>query len=180
MWREQHPAIVRGWRDVNIGFLRAVHDRAEVEVGRVKFGVDGEWAYCELPSDRRIWYYNPRIESEPAFWDPETNRAVVKFDAMKQAKSGGRSWRSVTAYGGLLTENIVQAICRDLMVDAMFRAEAENLPIVLTVHDELVTEHDEKDTEAGERLHEVMTTPASWAPDWPVAAEVWTGKRYRK
>lgn len=180
LWREQHAKVVEGWRNYNFGFIRAIHDRCNVDVGRVTFGVDGDWAFCRLPDNSRIWYRNPRLESHPVPWNEDDWRATAVFDAYKSTKSGGKIWGPIRAYGGLLTENIDQAVCRNLMADKMEMAEEAGLPIVLTVHDELVTEHPEGDASAGERLQELMETPPAWAPDWPIAAEVWTGRRYRK
>jgi DNA polymerase len=82
-------------------------------------------------------------------------------------------------YGGLLTENIVQAIARDLLVAAMRRITAANFPITLHIHDEIVAEvaADRADTEQFTRL---MITPPNWASGFPIAAEAWTGSRFCK
>jgi DNA polymerase len=66
------------------------------------------------------------------------------------------------------------------MVECMWAAEEAGLPIVLTIHDELVCEVDEDDPDALKTLLEIMHRPPSFAPDWPAAAEGWEGKRYRK
>ena len=177
-WRELHPRIVEGWKQINRAFIVAVDERREVSFGRITFGVEGDWGYCILPSERKIWYYKPRIEMQETPWG--TDAPGVVFWAYKQTGSGGRSWQRIRAYGGLLVENIIQAMCRDVMVECMWAAEAAGLPIVLTVHDELVCEVDADDPDALNTLLEIMRRPPSFAPDWPAAAEGWEGKRYRK
>jgi DNA polymerase len=78
-----------------------------------------------------------------------------------------------------LTENAVQAIARDLMVAAMYRVEEAGYRIVLSVHDELVSEAEPtRDVKEYEKL--VAGPNPEWAKGCPVAAEAWTGPRYRK
>jgi DNA polymerase len=88
-------------------------------------------------------------------------------------------WFRRDAYGGLLTENVVQAMARDLLVSNMFICEAHDLPIVLTVHDEVVVES------IPSRLDEftdIMKLRPQWAIDYgiPVAVEAMASDRYRK
>jgi len=62
----------------------------------------------------------------------------------------------------------------------MFACKRKDLPIVLTVHDELVCEVDEDNETALPLLERIMTQALLWAADLPMAAEGWQGKRYRK
>jgi DNA polymerase len=88
-------------------------------------------------------------------------------------------WREVQPYGGQLTENVVSALSRELLVDRMFELEEQGYPIVFSVHDEIVTEH------AGitkETMAAIMSTRPRWAAELgvPVTAKAWVGKRYDK
>jgi DNA polymerase len=78
-----------------------------------------------------------------------------------------------------LTENVVSALSRELLVNSMFALEAAGLPIVLTVHDEVVVEHPDVTKETMQRI---MSERPPWAEKLgvPIKAKAWIGKRYRK
>jgi DNA polymerase len=78
-------------------------------------------------------------------------------------------------YGGLLTENVVQALARGLMVAAMMRLEAAGFEIVLTVHDEIVCEVDETADLA--KFRAVMEQPTAWSEAMGVPIAVETPKK---
>jgi DNA polymerase len=87
---------------------------------------------------------------------------------------------SISTWGGSLTENVVQAVARDVLVEGMLRAEEAGLPIMLHCHDEIGAEVDEKRKGCVETLEACMTAPIPWAEGLPLAAEGWEGKRYTK
>jgi hypothetical protein len=83
------------------------------------------------------------------------------------------------AYGGLWTENIVQAIARDLLAAAMMRLEAAGYHIVLHVHDEIVCEA-RIEFGSTEEFRNLITTSPDWAAGLPIAAKVRNGERFSK
>lgn len=91
-----------------------------------------------------------------------------------------KQWVRQDTYGGKLMENVVQAIARDFLAYAMLRVE--NHPfydIILTVHDEVVTESDE-DKGSSHELEMLMNQVEEWGEGCPIESEAWEGPRYRK
>lgn len=79
----------------------------------------------------------------------------------------------------VLSENITQAVSRDILKEAMFRLEAKGYTICMHVHDEIVVEVDESFGSLDEFVS-IMEQVPDWADGFPIKAEGWEGKRYRK
>ena len=122
-----------------------------------------------MPNGKLLHYANARIDGADKWGRP---RWV--YNAYRQGQ-----WREVAPYGGQLTENVVSALARELLVHAMFALEAAGYPIVFTVHDEIVVEHPDI---AKETMERIMSERPAWAEKLgvPVKAKAWVGKRYRK
>jgi len=174
--KEFAPMVPKFWYNTEEAAVRAVRYGETVRCGHVSYRVEDEWLLCRLPSGRDLYYHNPRtkmIEDDRA---PTGVKLQLQFDAWKYGQ-----WRTVDAYGGLLVENVVQGVARDIMADAMLRAEDAGYPVILTVHDELVTEPP-NDFGSAEELEAIMSERPEWVQrcNIPVAAETWEGERYRK
>ncbi|HHW4679895.1 MAG TPA: hypothetical protein ACQGQX_00160, partial [Xylella taiwanensis] len=91
-----------------------------------------------------------------------------------------RQWTRIPTYGGKLVENITQAVSRDVLAACMPAIEAAGYPIVLTVHDEIITEADHHSAFNAAHLAALMATPANWAAGLLLAAEGFETDRYRK
>lgn len=81
-------------------------------------------------------------------------------------------------YGGLLTENIVSAIARDILRDAAIRLHLHNFQIILRVHDELVLEV--SPTAPLFLIRELMAVNPPWLIGCPIDVEVEQAVRYKK
>lgn len=165
------PEVPKLWKALERAACDAVWDREPKEAYGVRYELEGRWLTARLPSGRKLWYYQPMTGIDTKF-----NRAVWNYKAWKNGHL-----ITVQAYGGLLTENVVQGLARDLLVDAMFKCRAENIPIVLTVHDEILAEVD-KQRQAQQMLKQIMEDRPTWAIDMqvPVLSECWSGQRYHK
>ena len=91
-----------------------------------------------------------------------------------------KQWTRERTYGGKLTENVVQAVARDLMAAAMLRCDGAGYPIVLTVHDEILSEPLAEMGSELSHFESLMSITPAWASGCPVAAEAWSGPRYKK
>lgn len=127
-----------------------------------------------LPSGRLLFYYDPRVDPCRASWG-----AMKECVTYMTVDSMTKKWVRTNTYGGKLAENVTQAICRDLMAEAMIRVEAAGYPVVMTVHDELVCEVPEGFGSV-EEFCAIMSEVPAWASGFPIRAEGWRGKRYRK
>lgn len=177
--KEWAPKVPEMWHGLEGAALRAVRTGEAHEAYGVVYKREDRWLTARLPSGRKLWYFNPKVVRRHMPWSTPEN-PDVRLSWTYQAMKMGRL-QTIDAFGGLLTENVVQGLARDLLVNAMFNCEREGLPIVLTVHDEIVVEVDE--WEADEvRLEKCLLDVPDWAKriQVPIAAEGWIGKRYRK
>jgi DNA polymerase len=197
---EWAPYVPEFWYDMDRAARVAMGDtsqRPEKYYG-VDFKLEGSWLTARLPSGRKLWYCDPWLmrgmakrawtkEEAGAFQATgqfplaEAGEKVSQPQVCYRAQKQGR-WVYVRAWGGLFVENVVQALARDLMVHAMFICEREHMPIVLTVHDEIVCEVDDNGQDWAKMLQQIMEDRPQWAIDMqvPVTAECWQGDRYRK
>ncbi|NBD96288.1 MAG: hypothetical protein GVY11_07430, partial [Gammaproteobacteria bacterium] len=187
--KEWAPEVPKLWRRVEDAAIYAVRTGKPTAVSVrlpdgsttrvVRYLVEGQWLTCELPSGRKLWYFGPELEHDETPWG--TPCFKLYFYADKVVGTGQKKWCRIGAYGGLLVENIVQAVARDIMRDALFRCESRGLPVVLTVHDELVTEPPVGKCSPAE-LERIMCAVEPWTQrlNIPIAAEAWNGGRYRK
>lgn len=163
-WREANPNIVRMWRDLEAAFLvgdRSVGDHLRV----VK---DGRDRYLVLPSGRSLAYRGLRSRRDVTKWGREVTR--VSFADPK--KPGLRT----DTYGGRLSENVTQAVARDILAEALVRLEGRGYEVVGHVHDEAIV----SGSYPPEEVAGVMSEPTAWSEGLPITAEGYRTSRYRK
>jgi DNA polymerase len=163
VYREKNNRIAQYWRDSENDFVEMV--KGAGRVGSVEL---------PLPSGRSLTYHNPRIIQRETPWGAMRDTAQV--DTLNSVT---RQWVSQIIWGGLLTENVVQATARDLMATAMMALELKGYNVILSVHDEIICEVPD-DFGSLEEMIEIMTRVPAWADGCPVNAEGKEGKRYRK
>ncbi len=193
-WRAANQKIVNYWYDLEAAVASAMTEGCTASAGpigrQVKFKKSGSFLWALLPSGRALCYPYPELRMVTTPWGEEkeqlTFMTVVDMAQKKKAKtlpdpnSKGK-WQRVSTYGGSLAENMTQAIARDLLADAMRAIEAEGFEIIFHVHDEVVAEVKQfRAAYALERMEALMSVTPPWAKGLPLAAEAWSGKRYRK
>lgn len=180
-YRTLYGKIPQFWRDIERAAIAAVQDPGSIQIcgrnGAIRYTMRGNILWCILPSGRMLAYFSPELKMRRL---PEPYEDIEKLSLSFVGVDGmTRKWRRQHTYGGHLTENVVQAMARDLMAGAMLRLEAAGYPVILTVHDEVLTEPLVGHGSVGE-FERIMTTLPPWAEALPVAAEAWEGERYRK
>jgi DNA polymerase len=180
-WRAAHPNIKKYWFALNDAFWDAMHHpgitysinrRVTIEFLLDSFRLPILW--LTLPSGRQLSYPDIKIrKASPYEKDFGKGRGVYFMD-----NTQGR-WRGVRVYGGLITENVVQAVARDLLAEAIKRLDEANFKIVTHTHDEVVVE-ERKDSNRFGQFNEIMNATPDWAEGLPIVAKPWQDVRYVK
>jgi DNA polymerase len=140
---------------------------------------------CTLPSGRKLFYQDAclTISKEKIKAAKEAGKQLTfekDSDLVHKAlliKGGSRVMQKL--YGGLLVENVVQALARDILAHVLLRMNVHGFHIVMHVHDEVVCEEVyTKDTY--ELFQKLSTARPDWAEGLPLASDCWRGIRYRK
>ncbi len=176
-FRRVNSPIVKLWEMLGRAAIAAVENPGKkYTINRTAWSVSGGFLWCELPSGRKLAYPSPSVRYESGKWHGK--QPVLYFWGVDSLT---KKWAEQRAWGGVLTENVVQAIARDLMAEAMLRIEGTgHWQIVLSVHDELIAERQIMGDVGIEDFCRLMSELPEWAEGCPVKAEGWSGVRYRK
>lgn len=196
-FRTANSAIDQLRKDIDTAVKAAVAaaDGTIYHVGRCQIFCNKSFLVIELPSGRRLLYASPRIQKEQII-DPDGGEPWVST-YITYSTARGRGWTRERAWSGLFLENMVQAVANCLLRAAMLRLHHDTLqvPQIKTYLDTLPPEartaislhvHDEacldipKGSYPKERFIRVLIQRPSWAPDLPIAVDVWVDPRYGK
>ena len=122
-WRNANPNITRLWWDVDEAIRSAVKYRRPAETHGLLFRMENGILFITLPSGRSISYIHPEIGGDG-----------ITFEGLGLT----RKWERIQSYGPKFVENIIQAIARDLLMNAMRNLRGTR--IEMHVHDELIIE----------------------------------------
>lgn len=204
VFREEYaPEVAQAWKDLEAAVRRAMQDGAgRVRVGKIAFERMKPYMTLILPSGRRIFYFQPRIEtrvvetgkmirrrSRGMFLDgapegqwievPETYERKV-FTYMGQNQDTGK-WTRLENHGGRFVEQMTQATAREVLAFGMLRLHRKGYRLCAHIHDEAVAEQRYDDPEHTlDRMIETLKEPVEWAPGLPLGAAGWEGRFYRK
>ena len=177
-YRTKNYRIRDFWPEINDAAMYAVRNPGQIAmVGRndsIRYVVRGQFLWCQLPSRRFLAYAKPDIRDKETPWGEV--KPALSYMAVDSLTN---QWRRHYTYGGHLTENVVQAMARDLIAGATLRLNAAGYRPLLTVHDEVICEPPEGHGTMEEFLS-ILTHVPKWAEGLPIAADGWEGQRYRK
>lgn len=166
-WREANPNIVSLWWDIDSVVKRVVKTRSKEEYKNLVISYEKGILFIQLPSKRRLAY-------------PKAKIGMNRFGGESIVYEGivvGNKWDKIESYGGKFVENIVQAIARDILAEAMMRLEKKGFNIVMHIHDEAVIE---SDSSSIEEINEIMSVVPSWAPGLILDADGFESEFYKK
>lgn len=168
-WRDAHAATSALWAAAGEAVRLAIKNPGEsFPIGQhLKARRDGAWLRLRLPSGRYLCYINPSVDDD----------GQITYFGVNQYT---RQWGRIKTYGGKLIENATQAFARDILAYNMPAIEAKGYEIVLSVHDELLTETPDSEDFNADELGDMMATAPAWAKGIPLAAAGFETTRYRK
>lgn len=168
LWRAAHPAISSYWGELKDAFAEAtLNPGRKVQCRKLVFVRQGAWLRIILPSGRSLCYPSPQVDES----------GDLSYMGMNQYT---KKWERVKTYGGKLFENICQAVARDIMAHGMQPAEDEGYEVVLTIHDELITETPDLPGFNDDGLSAILSRVPVWATGLPLAAAGFSAYRYKK
>jgi DNA polymerase len=158
LFRDRNPLVVRKWHEFDRELQRHLRQRG---------------ATLYLPSGRTLHYPNLRRRRRPPTMevDPVTGKVTIHPGKEEIVADiyGEKGAETISLWGGILVENAVQSLARDIFAAGLLRLDKAGIRVVLHAHDEVVCEVGPdvatKDIEA------LLTVPPSWAKKLPLGAE---------
>lgn len=165
VYRTTYPGIPKFWSAIEKAFKWVVkypNQTSKIAGGRIKIWRERSMVCCRLPSGRVLYYRHVTLDT----------KGDLKY-------MGGL--KTVHTWGGALTENVVQAMARDLLGYWTLEFEKGGYPIVLHAHDEDVACIPEQGAdEVLNRMLEIMRVSPVWADGVPLDAEGELSRYYKK
>lgn len=177
-WRNTNPKIRNLWYSFNGAAIRVIQNGGSLRVRCCTFARECDCirgTTCmtiSLPSGRKLYYVEPAV-GENRWGGPSITYMGV---------NDKNKWGRIETYGGKLVENVVQAIARDCLAQAIEHLEAAGLPVVFHIHDEVVIDTAAFDTNDAmlDKVVKIMSTPIPWAEGLPLGADGWVGAFFKK
>lgn len=175
LWRKSNPHIVRMWEIIEKSAITAIETGKTIPVHRgTQIGRKYGMLTITLPSGRTLCY--PRATVGVEYDDGwRGDHPIIEYEGTNQLT---KKWGQIRTYGGKLTENIVQAIARDILGIVILRAKDAGLNVVFHIHDEIIVEARNGQTLAD--VEQLFSNPINWCRDLPLKGAGYTTPYYLK
>jgi DNA polymerase I-like protein with 3'-5' exonuclease and polymerase domains len=158
LFRDRNPLVVRKWHEFDRELQRHLRQRE---------------ATLYLPSGRDLHYLSLRRRRKPPTMevDPVTGKVTIHpgKDEIVADVYGETGAETISLWGGVLVENAVQSLARDVFAAGLLRLDKAGVKVVLHAHDEAVCEVEPGVTTKD--IERLLTVPPSWAKKLPLGAE---------
>lgn len=169
-WRKANPKIVKLWYDIDRAAKQCIRTGEKIILQKgLSFEYRNSYLFINLPSGRFLAY--PDAVLAPGKYGDE-----IRYMGLSQTS---KKWCQIKSYGGKLVENIIQALGRDCLAQALMNLYEAGYHTVFHVHDETVNEEEECFGSMDE-VNELMVKPAPWMAGIPLAAKGYEGYYYKK
>ena len=165
-WRSANPNIVRLWGEIERAAIHVIKTKEPQQVKCLRFTYQSGFLFIYLPSGRKLAYVKPRLGEN------QFGGTSITYEGV----GGTKKWERLESFGGKLTENVIQAISRDILCYAMRTLRC--CSIVMHVHDELIIEADPR--VSLEAICEQMGRTPPWTPGLVLRADGFTSDFYMK
>ena len=175
LWRKSNQNITQLWQTLEAAAIKAIQTGESVRVNR-DIVVGRQWGMLTitLPSGRTLCY--PRVSigiERNDGW--RGDHEIIEYEGTNQTT---KKWGKIRTYGGKLTENVVQAIARDILGVVILRAREAGLPVVFHTHDEIIVEAAPGQTL--QQVEDLFSKPITWCSDLPLKGAGYTTPYYLK
>lgn len=193
VFRSIYPEIPEMWKALERGVTVALTERRAYSVGLVTFRYESPYLTMELPSGRKIYYFQPRLEPktvrtgrfktvmvEGEEYEEEETFESIAFTYMGRHQKT-RQWVRIDSHGGKIIEQATQGTARDVLAVKLMALHKDGFNLVAHVHDEALSEEPiNSNYYRLQRMVDHMKSPIKWAPGLPLGAAGWEGQFYRK
>lgn len=181
---EELPEIVQRWRGSNKRIVDLWHTiqnctinclktgQTQVMKKNIYFSIENGNLVVTLPSKRQLFYIQPRLETN------QFGSEALSYMGQNQTT---KKWERIPTYGGKLTENLVQAIARDCLANAIKNLVSSGFKVLFHIHDECICEVPKNDPKYSlENAIKIMCQVPKWAEGLPLNADGFTSDYYKK
>lgn len=172
-WRASNKRIVDLWYTVqNCAINCILTGQTEVMQKNIYFSYENGNLVITLPSKRQLFYTKPQINSA-------TGKDSLSYMGQNQTT---KKWERIPTYGGKLTENLVQAIARDCLAEALLRLTQNGYRVLFHIHDEIIAEipKNENNENDLQLIIKLMCQVPEWAEGLPLNADGFINNYYKK
>lgn len=172
-WRSSNKRIVDLWHMVQNCAINCIKTgQTQVMQKCISFSIENGNLAITLPSKRQLFYIKPCL-------------VINKFGSEALSYMGQnqttKKWERIPTYGGKLTENIIQAIARDCLAEAIQNLVNSGYKVLFHIHDEIICEVPENNEKFTlENAIKIMCKTPNWAEGLPLNADGFTNNYYKK
>lgn len=174
LYRGKHPLVKNFWYRSKDMMVSAILDPGvQYEFKKCTYRVVKDrnkrvWMRLGLPSGRALFYMQPSV------MDDKYGPVPTHLGVHPKTKQ----WLRLKLIPGRITENIIQAIARDILCYGKKQMQDNGVEVVGSIHDETISVISPKTNL--KKLAKLMCLKEEWAKDIPIRADGYIAKRYRK